>query len=257
MGNLIKDCNWLGVIVDSYIGLEDYSFSIRSKDFFTYYFKTFVSNVKDHFKQFSRSEIVEFNNRYGNRIKHTLNDPVIPLEDFILPIPKGMIHTYLETTNRLTGLLKAILSDSLISDTDDLIHGLQNPDTSYFNTVKYSKKDFDKDVSDLSETFAHTSLNHVVGNKAFNKPRDVSEVNSILLDYTSHYYPVTISLNQKMKDIEKAYDHCNFTNSNKKIIDESLLSLAYRVSLFSEILLRIQEIEHNFVECLRLLTQNK
>lgn len=257
MYNSVKDCKWLELIHESYIGLEEYSLAIRSKDFFTYYFKTFMSNVKDHFKEFSRSQIKEINNKYSNRLNHTLKDPMIKLGDYILPTPKGMINSYLRTLNDLGRLLQSINADDLLSDTDDLIRYLHHPDKKFRAVDDYTKTNYDKDIKTLSEMFSKNGLVYVEGSFLFSSIKEVNETNRILLDYTETLYPMTIELNKRMKDIEKSYIHLDTQNTNKGEVDQTLLYLAFRVSLFAEILTRLQEVEHNFVECLRILVQTK
>jgi hypothetical protein len=249
MDNLYKDINRLTLITDWAIGQERFSLGTKIKDFTTYYFTRFVTNLTHVFADFSSSEIADYNNRHSAKLKVLSNRSVEPLKDLIVPIPHGMISSYSQTLNSLTQCLTDLHPEQLEVELNQCLI-LPTEETS--STV-YTKSSFEQAKKQIGKLFAQTGLSHSTVDVVLGSVSTILTTNNHLVHLTQKYYPLAIALNTKLNHIEQDHAKQSWSNEEREIISQQLMTLAYRLSIFAVVVKHLQEIEHGFVKSLQLL----
>jgi hypothetical protein len=197
-------------------------------------------------KEFSQSEIKDYTTRYRRAIDLSIDDPLVDIRSMILAIPKGMIRSYPDTISVLVKLLTDINYTTIPKDLKAIEDNLKNPDN--ISTIApYSASDFSRDKTLLSGLFTQAGLIHKTGEVLFNNKQDIHKVESDLLTLTNECYPLVFDIKTILKYLEEAHDRASDVPEH---MPNSLLSVGYRLSIFSVVVDNIQAIEHNFVQCL-------
>jgi hypothetical protein len=89
MDNLLRDAKRLSMIEQMFVGQERFTASAHLKDFTHYYFSRFAVNLTSAFKDFTVSEITDFNHRNNAKLDAFFKRPTMVLAGIIIPIPKG------------------------------------------------------------------------------------------------------------------------------------------------------------------------
>lgn len=253
MGNLLRDINRMECILDFDMGLERFSISTRVKDFVKYYFTRFFTNISHAFKDFSRSELVDFDKRYQLQLDQTLKNPLIHLKDTIVPIPKGMINPYLETLETLVSVLGTISPGSLEDDLRSVETALEKNDPSLLYSPKYSKKDFEKSKKIIGSLYTKNGLTHVTASSALVSLEETIRVRSLLSSLTIEYYPEVLTLLTTIKSLENIHSSVTIDPQDTEKYGTVLMEAAYRMSIFAIVMDCIQDMEHAFVKALTVL----
>ena len=255
MDSRFRDLSRLVLISDLNIAQESMSHPLYIKDFFTYYFNRFISNLKYSFEDFSHSEIADFNKRNLQKIESFYTDSTPLKKGLIIPIPKGMIKSYQRTIEDILAVLDSIKASYIKEDFKNLLALIEKKDLKNLKQSFYSKGLFEIDKDKIAKLFGKTGLTHSISSRVFGSKEDVSAVNKTLMRTTQHLYPDIISLEPLLKTLEVRYTKSNFSNDEKVLLAHVLLEMAYRLSVFSVAMDHVQEIEHNFVKSLDILLQ--
>lgn len=255
MDSLSRDLSRLDLIVNMSIGQERMGPALHFKDFMHYYFTRFITNLTHVLKDFTTSEIEGFNRRHASKIEYLAKYPALPLDDLIVPIPKGMIQPYKQTTKTLQAVLAAVGSDTLVADMQTLLDHMVPGKIKEVNLPLYTKSQFDTARNDIARLFGKTGLLHSTGGHVLVSKTDILSVNTNLIDITKVYYPNVLSLNQLVKTLEGHYGRTQWNDKDKTILSGQFMSLAYRLSIFATVMDRVQELEHGFTKSLQILLQ--
>lgn len=250
-----RDLERLSLIVESAFGLEAFALTTRMADFTRYYFSRFLINIKDSFKDFSRTELETYLHRYARQIDLTLHDPLLNLDTMVVPIPKDMIHSYQETLDQFLQCLDHIDAVDLVTQLEDIVQRFKVSEFTTLPKPSYQKTAFDKDKSVISKLYRQQGLSVTPAKMAFTSLDNVNEVKVKLDALTRFYYPMILSLRKAIDALEHTHAEITIPSDQAKIVQTQLMSLAYRVSIFAVIMDHLQKMEHAFVKVLEQLRQ--
>lgn len=247
----------LEFIIDDPLAVEDLSVTKRVADFFSYYIGSFVKAFHDASKDFASSELSEFNRRYRLTMREVYEHrDRIDLHHTIVPTPRTMSGTYDKTLTSLLEVISHIRAETLLQELEAMTRFLKDPTTRYPDVLNYEKRDFDRDKSHIGSLFGKTGAGAKVGSDAFSDGfKSIREVNDTLLSVVDKEYTRVVSINNELKEIEKSHDDSTLTGGNRGRLPSTLLSLAWRLSIYAICLEHIQVIEHNFTETLKKLRE--
>lgn len=253
MGDLFRDLVRLNLVSQMWLGQERFSSTVRFKDFVLYYFTRFVRNLTHAFSDFSSSEIADFNHRHSAKIDLLTKHPSLDLKGIIIPIPRGMRYSYLETLKQLLSFLEGIHPATVKSDLTALLHVMGTDKLKDLRIDGYTKQTFDTTKHEIGKLFGKTGLTHSTAPQALGSKANIKAVNTQLLEVTGKYYPVLISLNTLLRDIEDRHNETEWTVQDKEILAGYLMIMAYRLSILAVVMDHVQSIEHGFVGSMDIL----
>jgi hypothetical protein len=258
MDNIYRDVNRLLLILEDVKGQESFSLKTRLSDFISYFFKRFLVNIKSTTKLFAASELEMFINRHSNKVNVVLNDPLISLKDVLIPIPKGMIHSYKETLNVLLEVSNKINSEMIGSDLKTIIANIQNNNSSeMLHDPRTSLKIYEDCKKTIGALYSNKGLLNVPGNLAFLSIEDISTSKDMILQIAKQYYTEVIEIHALIDKIDKLHSGEMISEVSLSNTQESVMDLAYRVSIFAVVMNHIQELEHAFVKALNVLITHR
>lgn len=246
MDEIIRDIRRLELLLDSSVGCESISFTVRSGDFLKYYFDRFLVNFTHAFKDFTTSEINNYNVRYESTLKNMFNDPLMIFDKELVPIPKGMVKSYRDTLVDLNEMRHRISSDFILDH-------LSNVLTDTLEGPFYTKISFEKDKEIIGSLFSKIGLIHSLSEVVLESRENLKFSNDTLQKITSSDYPIVLSIIPKLKEIENNHEKLIVSKEEKERLNKILMSMAYRLSMFGIIMDHVQSTEHNFVKCLDIL----
>lgn len=252
MDNLYRDLRRMEVVEASFMGMEKLNLSLRMHDFLQYYFLRFMSNVKFALKDFTHSEIASYVARHERILERILKDPLYSISGTIVPIPKGMIGSYRETLTTLLDILTTVHAETLEVDLGVLVSG-------QFDSISHTtvtKASFDLGKQKLGAMYSSVGLSHTLSEIALEDLPTIRDSKQKLLNVTAQYYPQTIRIHKLIDTFDKTHSTAVIESDKSQMVRDALMSLAYRVSLFSVVMDKIQELEHSFVKCLEILNYN-
>lgn len=256
MDKLPRDLMRLEELEDAVMGLERFSPATVVLDWIQHHFLRALNNLRNMSKDFSQTDLEVFNQRYQRQLELTLSDPILQLKDVIVPIPKGMVNTYLRTLEWLAGLLNNIDANNLEAQLERIHTGLPIGCADQAYVPSYGKVEMDRDKKSLGTLYSTKGLTHLTANHAFEQSSDVANVNELLLNLTKHYYPIVLKLNKKIAEIEKVYLSPDAAQQDTKKLYAVLMDAAYRTSIFATVMNHILDMEHSFIVALSIFKQN-
>lgn len=256
MLDLERDIKRLEMILDD-CGLERYSTSTRLQDLLSYFFSRFLKNIQNVFKEFSHSELEDFLMRHPEKTNLLFKDPFLNLSDTIFPIPKGMLQGYKPTCDALNIVIQNTDPVSIASDIQTVIDATSKTEVKPFKTTYYIKSSFDSDAKTIGRMFSSNGLTHTTGQKAFSSVAELGIVKDDILKFARVNYPQVFDIHEKVKHLEKLHSEDLITGKSLDILRQNILSLGYRISIFSKAMTHVHEMEHAFVKGLTYLIQSK
>lgn len=255
MYNSVSDLHRLELITDSFIGLEkiELSHSVRFKDFTTHYFNRFISNLTYSFKNFSKSDLNNYNSRHKRQLELVLSDPLLSLGELIVPIPKGMVNSYTYTIHQLKSTLDSVEPESLIKSLKALPGAVISNTLSGYNDKDYNRHWFEIDKANIIALYSKHGLTHNTAQFALSDIDYIKVANTKLLKIVDDNYPIVIELENVLKLVEKIHSEVDLSVVDQTTLKDHLMSLGYRLSIFAIVMEHIQDIEHNFIQCLDIL----
>lgn len=244
MDNVLRDLVRLELFDNGFIGEERFGVVDSFKDFFSYYTKRFFLNLKTTFKQFSVTELQDYNTANSRRIAHLLTLDDHYLQSFIVPIPKAMTGSYCSTISALEALLKDIQADALVADLEKV--------TTQVTLNEYSRTSHKHTMTTLGSLYATHGLSYVNALSAFKHMKDVEYTNTTLLQLTQTYYPLVFALEQAIKALEEKFDTLSLSPKDKQLMSKNLLSIGWRLTIFATVMDHVQTMEHAFVKSLKI-----
>ncbi len=218
----------------------------KINSFTQYWFGRFFSNITHVLLDFSKSEIQDFENRNRVQLNRILTDPLFTFGDNLYPIPPGMMNSYEITIDKLILILKEIGVDKI---NDDLIKVLNIK----HHLFPYSRTEFDRHSSEIGSLFSKIAILNTSARTSLVDKKSIISSKNKLLELTTTNFLRIFKIEKSIKNIEKNFDIDKISEENKKEIKERLLSISYRLSIFAIVVEHLQDIEHNFVECLKQL----
>lgn len=253
MGDLGRDVARLNLILELSIGQENLQPLSQARDFATYYFTRFWSNLTSIFKDFSTSEITDYERKHHSQITHLLKYPSWNMTGVILPIPKGMVGSYRQTLLSLLEVLSIAKPKMLLGDLQNLQQAIQRKNLSTLTDTPCDKSDFEQAKGMISKLFGKTGLTHATAPYVLATQGDVREVLTGLTDLTEQYYPEILKLQKLIPAIEDVHKKATWSGKDKAILSAQLMTLAYRLSIFATVMEHVQDVEHRFVMSLDTL----
>ena len=254
MDKLARDLLRLERYTQDPLGLEFLAPIHHLGNFINYYFTRFVKNISHVFSDFSGSLILDFNQKYKTKL-HVLDTKTFSYRDKLVQIPGGMQLSYQETLDGLLKILQEIHVDSLYHELKDL--------TTVFTTGVYHHPqihacdgfEFERLKRRLQPLYSEKKIHVTTGAAAFPNASDFGKVNKDLLAVTQTYYKTTIQLPALLTDLETQHKHIalKLEDKDKVVLMHDLMSLAYRLSLFSVVIDHIQTMEFCFTKTLATL----
>jgi hypothetical protein len=253
MDDLNRDLSRLGLIHQMPVGLESFSSSVYFKDFVHYYFTRFVMNLTHAFKDFTMSEIVDFNHRHRDKLELLFKYPTLSLNGIIVPIPKGMVKPYDQTLNVLMQCFAQCHPETIVADMQALVGALERNSVKGLQLSKYSKEDFDSAKVMIGKLFGKTGLTHATADHVLLSKNSIKRVNDELVSVTKTHYSTLINLNNIVKTLESKHSKSQLSKNDRDSTAQYLMTLAYRLSIIATVMNHVQAMEHSFVESLDIL----
>lgn len=225
------------------------------QDFIHYHFTRFISNFAHAFKDFSTAQIEDYNRRHSHQLKIILNDPLLKLEGVIVPIPKGMMQPYKTTISSLMNVLGTLRADQIEHDINSVVAMMEHPHVTAHQITAFSKADYQKAKEIIGGLYNSQGLTHSLAEKVFPRNEDLITTNNSLSQATSRYYPKVFLFNTLVKKIEEVHGDIQFEPKEKSQLVSALMGIAYRISIFATVLEHLQDMEHQFVQCLDIVTR--
>jgi len=256
MDSLFRDVSRLGLISQLGIGQERFSLATHFSDFTHYYFSRFMINVKSAFKDFTTSEVRDFNNRHGAKIDLLVKYPALRMTKSIVPIPKGMIHPYRDTLDVLTNVLDRVNIATIKHDLEQILATMGTGKLKTLLVTQFDKKEFEEAKATIAKLFGKTGLSHSTVSHVLATPADVGYVNSNLLNVTNKCYPLVMELNPLLQKIETRFNQLKFNEQDKETLSSILMIMAYRLSILAVVADHLQSLEHGFVGSVDIILKN-
>ena len=239
-------------MIDSPIGCESIGINVRIGDYFKYYFTRFIGNLNSAFDDFHRSDLEDYISRYRGSTILSLTDPLLVLNGFLVPIPRGMILSYGETLYALRDVLLHVDSDNLLGDLVG-IEKLLADSTATYKAKSYSKKDYENDAKIISHLFSKVGLTNTSVESVIKSKEEAISDKDLLLSLVKDNYPNTLKINSALKALEATHSQIVLDDKQKVFISGLLMSIAYRLSIFSAAMEHVRYVEHGFVSCLNII----
>ena len=256
MYELYRDLQRLELIMESSVGCENITASVRISDFIKGFFFRIHHNFKTFDSHFSYSEIEHYNAKHSGALKVIFSDPMIDLTDTLFPIPKGMHGTYPDTLIGLVNILTSIDAEQLYKDLIALESRLNQGVTTYDNLIKYSKERFNHDIKAIGFMFGTKGMTHTLTKQSIVDLATTKAVNNTLMTISKIFYPMVVSIPDILVKLENTHKTLNLDTDHKRDLSQVLMSLAYRLTVFGIVMGHVQALEHNFVQCLDII-QNR
>lgn len=253
MDDIFRDISRLNLIYEIPIAQESISSLTHIKDFVKYYFTKFITNISSVFKDFSTSEIEEFNQKNSDKLNLLIKRPSLVLDGIVVPIPKGMINSYKKTLSSLIVLLQTTHPESIKDDFELLLSAMSSRSLTSLKTSSYPKTTFDRTKFSIGNLFGKTGLTNSIAKVVLVSKSEIEEVNDSLLKLTKQYYSDIIYLNKMIKTLENHYTVTKWTDVEKAILSREFITMAYRLSILAVIMDHVQSIEHMFIKSLEVL----
>ena len=250
MTDLQTDVAKMDLLWQDSFGLESFSTSTKVKDFLSYYTHRFFNNVQHAFKDFSTSELADFNKKRSNALKDVFKRPVNALGDEIFPIPKGMVYSYTITLSSLERVLTDIKQNSLFEDLGQILLALQTGYDIPHASIFYSKETFEKNKQEIGELFSQSGPTHLLFKDVLKDLHTVSDVNTRMNELTKIMYQDVFRIRKDVMLLEKISGDTKLSGEDVAALKKAMMSMAYRLTIFAIVADHIQAIEHNFVKCL-------
>ena len=222
------------------------------------------------FKTLKRSELRAYHNNHVLKAKRALNSNYEDVCDLIVPIPSGMVTTYLETTNKLMELLNLLDIKNNLPKYISIIKNLSNEVLSESINVSLLQKERSNleqegnAVAQIKKNFNTcftTKPQLVKANRPFHEcftsMDDFKTVDKLLLDCEKQLMFVSKASSQ-IEDIETHSQNMVDYILDKKTIEKSCLeniicvikNLAILFETYGYGIQFIHRLEHNFVQVL-------
>ena len=253
MDDILRDIQRLEHITQSTMALERFSVMTRIGDFVRYYFSRFLKNAHHALKDFSQSEIEQFNQRYHKQVGLTLKDPLLSIKDVIVPIPKGMVGSYHATLISLTEILSKIHVETLKDDLANVLKAVESADASLLHKPSLTQAQFNRSITMVGKLYSVNGLTHTTAEHALVSLAETQDVNLILQGLSKEYYPQAIEMANLVDSIDKVHGSVSIPPEQAGQFSAALMSVAYRVSLYAVVLEHAQDMEHTFTKALKTL----
>lgn len=251
MDNLYRDISRLELITQDILAEESFSVKTRFSDFVAYFFRKFLSNISSINKPFAQSELQLFLMRHKDKSELLIKDPLLSLKDLLLPIPKGMQKSYLETLTELKSVLEAVYFSEIKEDLSVIVDSLNKTGAiEAIPRIKISSSIYEKSKKRIGVLYSNRGLMNIPGNLAFLNLQDVNNTKTMLLNIIEQSYSEVIEIHKFVNTIDQLHSDNIIDNDKMSVVRDSILDLAYRVSIFAVVMNHVQEIEHSFVKCL-------
>jgi hypothetical protein len=247
MVDLDLDVKRLTLIHEMPIALESMAVTSHLKDFVHYYFTRFITNITQAFKDFTGSEIADFNHRHTEVLARMFKRPTLRLEGIVVPIPRGMIQPYNQTLTSLMTLLTEVKGQELRKDMDALVAALSSQSVKGLSTHTYTKDQFDHAKVSIGKLFGKVGLTHATAEFFMVDKDSIKATNDKLLQLTEFYYPDLIAINETVKTLEEKYYQFTGGAKDRYVISQQFMTMAYRLSILATVMDQIQMLEHSFV----------
>jgi hypothetical protein len=190
-----------------------------------------------------------------------------------LPIPRGMKSTYTQYTDALTSSLENINMSPLVSLFGAAIKDIHD-------TILSGEFDINKNISSMNNLFdqkvlsiIERTMNKVDNPKykilekeygeLFKSTKEFEDLFARLLDMEK-YYDETNCITTKLDKIEKYIQNIieskqleNINKANLKSLSDVIYRYAKAFDIYGALVYNLQRIEHNFVECLKVIATEK
>lgn len=250
MDDLYRDIRRLEMICDESTGLEAFSLAHRTKDLVGYFFTRFIDNIRHRNTLFLHSELAQFHMRYRSQISDILKSENRNLDDYIVPIPKGMIHSYWETLSTLSKLLTDIRADALENDFHTL--HLMLTDTTTVEPQRFTVQAFESCKAQIGKLYGTGGLAHTLASKVFPQQGDLANTDTTLLRAVKDNYPRAILLNKGAQEFSEEHDKHASAHPDIPEMNQAIMAMAYRLTIFAVVVDHLQNMEHAFVKVLEI-----
>lgn len=252
MLDLIRDANRLTLLNQDDLALERFTVTAHLHDFFSYYYQRFLTNITHVFKDFTTSELSDFNKRHRQKLHQFFDTKNLDLSKILIPIPQDMVFSYLETILELEGILHRAEISSLLHDLNQLHQELVSKKIdSHFKTT-YSDQQFDDDKDLLAKHYHKKGLTHKLSSQVFTSLNDVKQVN-VRLEEITLFYPELLEIYKIFPQIEASFKNHDWSLEEKQYLAAQFLEMAHRLSIVGVTMQQIQKMEHAFVKALTLM----
>lgn len=243
MDELFVDWKRLECLAQQELGVEAFSTVARVSDFLRYYFTRFTHNLVHLNSSFSRSELAAYQARYARQLEQTFVDTKLDLSTLIVAIPQGMHGSYSEIVSLFETLLDEIGTDTLVVDITNL--------PTYSNNT---------DVRGLKSSLEHAFSPHGLlispASVVLKSLSETAGTYSKLLQMTRRYYPIVLAIPALLSRLEKNHAVSKQDGSVSSELNQTLLHLAGRLTMFGAVMTKLQMTEHAFVRALETLRKH-
>lgn len=251
MLNTLRDVGRLDILLEENLALEKFSLN-HFYDFFSYYYNRFLVNISSIFKDFTTSEISDFNFRHKQKLKEFFFNKKLDFSKILIPIPPGMIFSYLETLLELEGILTRSEISSLYHDLNQIHQQLTvRKIDSQFKTT-YSDIQFEDDKKILGSHYQKKGLTHKLAGHVFKSVEEIKDVND-RLEEIALFYPQLIDVYKLFPQIEQAFKSHSWSVEDKQALAPQLLEIAHRLAIIGVTMQQVQKMEHAFTKTLNIL----
>lgn len=257
MHDLHRDIARLQIVDESFVGLEKFSTKTRLNDLVHYFLQKFLINFKTISNDFSYSELDNFLIRHREKTQKILRDPLVDFRELLLPIPKGMIHSYSTTITKLIKIIDDVSGQYILEDLENIWENLKpNPSVPMFEP-RFSLTKYNLSREEIGSLYSTKGLMVVPGDKAFSDTNDLNLTKVLLIKTTTPHYAQVIEIHHLVDQINRSHSDNEIPTEILDSVKGSILDLAYRISIFSTIMKHVQEMEHAFVKVLNILINQK
>lgn len=252
MLDLLRDANRLTLFSQDVLALERFTVTAHLHDFFVYYYQRFITNVTHVFKDFTTSELSDFNKRHSQKLKQFFEANYLDLTKILITIPQGMVGSYLETLLELEGILHRAELSSLAHDLNQLHQELLSKKIDPHFKITYTDQQFNDDRIILGNLYHKKGLTHKLSNQVFQSLKEVKQVNERLESIT-FFYPQLLEIYKLFPQIEENFKDHEWSLEEKQSLAPQFLEMAQRLSIIGVVMQQIQKMEHAFVKTLILM----
>ena len=255
MDNVHRDLTRLSLLSTQELATERFSPFSQLTDFTHYYLNRFLTNLTHAFKDFTSSEIKGIDSRHHAKLQQMFHFPPPGIGDLIIPIPKGMINSYLVTLNSLLAILVTSQVTTITGDIESLIGFLeakQKESISLPSLTPYNQKSYDADRTKIGALYSTIGLTHIPTAKVLPSMAETKAVYDKLLIVLDDLYARILALPNQFKRLEAVYDPATLSPDEKQHLVPQLMNLAYRLSMIGVVADHLQSMEHAFVADLNI-----
>jgi hypothetical protein len=252
-------------------GTEDLGRIVRSvADTFINLLNTFKTVSLKFYKDVKRGELKRYKESHNFTVNKALNLPYTKVVNLSMPIPRGMISSYIDYTNVLdTGITKMkmmetsssyvsnikLIHDECLVEEPNLSKQIQNAFNSYDKRLISS---IERDMKKIDNPNNRT-LEKPFGD-LFKSMYEFSTLYNKLLQMESKYDEIPKvtkeldSIEQYLKNLTTNEDVLNnVTKKDIRGISDITYNYAKTFDMYGMLVYNLQRIEHNFVECLKAI----